>query len=128
MSLVTKFGVGQRKFYGNRYTKKVKATDVRIASTSCSNLDVSAASASIQKLKHVKNVTDDNFCVTINNSASGNIIIDMNVLCNLLKKSLICISCDVEKCIEIFEDVNCRKGLSSKLSIVCSACGAKQST
>jgi hypothetical protein len=51
MPLVKKFGVGQRKFYGNRYTKKVKAIDVSIVSTSNSNLDVSAASTSIQKLK-----------------------------------------------------------------------------
>jgi hypothetical protein len=85
MPLVKKFGDGQRKFYGNRYTKKVKAIDVSIASTSNSNLDVSAASASIQELKHVNNLTDDNFCVNINNSSSGNIIIDMDVLCNLLK-------------------------------------------
>jgi hypothetical protein len=39
-----------------------------------------------------------------------------------------CISCDGEKCVEIFEYVNCRKGLSSKLNIVCSVYGAKQST
>jgi hypothetical protein len=85
MPLVKKFSVGQRKFYGNRYTKKVKAIDISKASTSNSNIDVSAASALIQKQKHVKNVTDDNFCVSINNSASGNIKIDINVLCNLLK-------------------------------------------
>jgi hypothetical protein len=82
MPLVKKFVVWQRKFYGNQYTKKVKAIDVSIASTSNSNLDVSEARASIQKLKQVKNVTDDNFCLNINNSASGNIKINMNVLCN----------------------------------------------
>jgi hypothetical protein len=76
----------------------------------------------------VKNITDDNFCVNINNGASGNIIIYMNVLCNLLKKSVKCISCDGENCIEIFEDVNCRKCLSLKLNIVCGVFGAKQST
>jgi hypothetical protein len=78
-------------------------------------------------MNYVKNVTDDNFYADINNSVSVNILIDMNVVCNLLKISVKCISCDGEKCIEIFEDVNCRKGLSSKLNIVCSVYGAKQS-
>jgi hypothetical protein len=91
MPLVKKFGVGQRKFYGNRHTKKLKATDVSIASISNSNLEVYAASASIQKIKHVMNVIDDNFFVNVSNSFSGNIIIHMNVLFNLLKKSVKCI-------------------------------------
>jgi hypothetical protein len=56
MPLVKQFGVGQCKFHGNQYTKKAKAIDISVASTSNANLDVYAASASLQKLKHVKNV------------------------------------------------------------------------
>jgi hypothetical protein len=63
----------------------MKAIDVSVVSTLDSNLHISAATASTQELKHVKNVTDGNFCVNINNSASSNIIIDMNVLFNLPK-------------------------------------------
>jgi hypothetical protein len=82
-------------FHGNQYTKKAKAIDVSVASTSNADLDVSAAFASLQKLQHAENILGSNFCINTNKSASGNTIIDMNVLCSLLGNILEVFYCEI---------------------------------
>ena len=126
MPPLKKFGVGRRKFYGNRFTKKKEEVTGTCAPSTSDRL--CEASASKKKLTHIQTATDqDSFSVNIDefSYASGSVIVELNVLSKLFKKSVRCISCSSEGCIEIVEDILSRKGLSSKLCVMCSVCGAK---
>ncbi|KAJ4442462.1 hypothetical protein ANN_04048 [Periplaneta americana] len=54
--------------------------------------------------------------------SKGFIIVDIQLLSNLMKKTVQCKYCSGVDCVELTENKNSRRGLATKLSVVCNKC------
>ena len=123
MGRLKKFGKRKSVFNGNLCKNKQNISEHNLSEPSCSRKTHSASS---KKLSHIKPECDDNFHISDEESSKGFIILDIQLLCSLVKKSVQCKFCGGIDCVELIENKNSRRGLATKLSVVCNKC--KEST
>ena len=111
----------KRKFRGNQYVKtkdKVPIADTPCAGNTRPNLKVESASK--RKLSYLdSSVNVDEQCTFVND---GNIIIDMTVLSSFINKSVACAKCKNVGSVNLFEQKKSRKGLATRINLVCTYC------
>lgn len=112
MTRVKKFSP-KRKFRGNQHSV---LPDDQTTENSSRNTPKSSSERKLSK----------STCAS--SSGSGNIIISVDLLTDLVMKFVKCKFCDSEKSVIICESVNARKGLATKLQIQCNNCQASAST
>ena len=123
MGRYKKFGVGKRKFYGNRFTKENECDGTE---TPCAfRSAASPPSASRKKLKYLDSESD---CSNANNTIDSSPIDsgELSALSMLLHKAVKCKQCGSSGSLKLVEEVHGRKGMSSKLSLVCNFCDMKE--
>ena len=126
MGRVKKFGKG--KYYPRRPIGQNSGTP-----TSCSSYETckyitpensnnnsencTPGSASKRKLIYLD--SENNFSVDCENNSSGFVVVDVSILSKLVQGFVKCKYCDNINCIKVEEKVESRRGLSSKLSLIC---------
>lgn len=107
----------KRKFRGNQFTNKASHT---VEGNLC-------ISSSGKKLPHGTPPGDSNFCVNNDAVCSGFVVVDVSILSSLIKEVAKCKQCDGVGCLEITEQQSSRKGLASKLVVLCRTCNKSTS-
>lgn len=62
-----------------------------------------------------------------NNTSSGSLIIDLDIISQLIESNVACKYCKNVNSVKLVEDISCRRGLATKIILECSICKVKNS-
>lgn len=126
MPRIKKFNPRQKHKHSDLSIKNVSVNTVPPPNLNNENHDENNAScrssSSKKKLSYLENESYSD-----NNTSSGSLIIDLDIISQLIESNVACKYCKNVNSVKLVEDISCRRGLATKIILECSICKVKNS-